>query len=142
VQRAHVSIDQEIVARIGHGLVVFVGVAKGDGPADIEYTASKLCGLRAFADGQGRMNRSILEIGGALLVISQFTLLADVRHGRRPAFDGAEAPAIARACYDALVARLAATGIAVATGRFQAQMAVELVNDGPVTILVDSRRTF
>ena len=119
-----------------------VGVATGDGPADIAYIASKIAELRIFPDEAGRMNRSVGEAGGSLLVVSQFTLLGDVRNGRRPAFDGAEAPAAAEQTYDALVARLGTTGLRVETGRFRAHMAVELVNDGPVTILLDSRRGF
>jgi D-tyrosyl-tRNA(Tyr) deacylase len=124
------------------GLVVLVGVAAGDGPADRDYVASKIVGLRVFADEAGRMNRSVSEAGGALLVVSQFTLLGDARKGRRPAFDGAEAPAGARQAYDDLVACLRRTGLHVETGLFQAHMSLELVNDGPVTILLDSRRTF
>jgi D-tyrosyl-tRNA(Tyr) deacylase len=140
--RAAVSVDGEVVGRIGAGLVVFAGVAKDDGPADIEYIASKIRDVRIFPDADGRMNRSVVDVGGALLVVSQFTLLGDARKGRRPAFDGAETPAAARATYGALVRQLAAFGLDVAQGRFQAHMHVDLVNDGPVTILLDSRRTF
>ena len=130
------------MGRIGHGLLAFVGVANGDEPADIEYVASKIQDLRIFDDEQGRMNRSVVDVKGSVLVVSQFTLLGDARKGRRPAFDDAAAPDRAKAAYDALVARLASSGLPVATGVFRARMQVELVNDGPVTILLDSRRAF
>jgi D-tyrosyl-tRNA(Tyr) deacylase len=130
------------VGRIGSGLVAFVGVAAGDQSADIDYIALKVRDLRIFRDEQDRMNRSVVEIGGAVLAVPQFTLLGDVRKGRRPAFDGAAAPDIAKGLYDELVTRLRASGLAVATGVFQADMHVELVNDGPVTILLDSQRLF
>jgi D-tyrosyl-tRNA(Tyr) deacylase len=142
VTRASVSVDGEVIGRIQDGLVAFVGVAKGDGPTDIEYTASKLCDVRIFSDAEGRMNRSVRDIGGALLVISQFTLLGDARKGRRPAFDPAETPATASDLFDALLERLRTSGVPVETGRFGADMTVELVNDGPVTLLLDSRRLF
>jgi D-tyrosyl-tRNA(Tyr) deacylase len=142
VTRASVTVDGRVVGNIGHGLLVFVGVAAGDEAADIDYTASKIRDLRIFADDQGRMNRSVVEVGGAILVISQFTLLGDVRKGRRPGFDAAAAPAAANAAYDALIGRLRGAGLAVETGVFQAHMAIDLVNDGPVTILLDSRRLF
>lgn len=133
------SVDGQAVGAIQHGLVALVGVAKGDGPADIEYIASKVHDLRIFGDEQGRMNRSIAEVGGEVLLISQFTLLADVRRGRRPGFEGAAAPDDARRDYETLAERLRASGLRVATGVFQAYMQVALVNDGPVTILLDSR---
>ena len=142
VSRASVSVEGEIVGRIGRGLVALVGVAAGDGPADVGYTASKIRDARVFGDEAGRMNRSVGDVGGAILLVSQFTLLGDVRHGRRPAFDAAASPEDARRLYEALVDALRATGLPVETGRFQAHMHVELVNDGPVTILVDSRRVF
>jgi D-tyrosyl-tRNA(Tyr) deacylase len=142
VSRASVTVEGELIARIGSGLVVFVGVAKQDGQADIEYTASKIRDVRVFPDGEGRMNRSVGEVGGSVLLISQFTLLGDARRGRRPAFDGAESPEAARRTYGLLAARLEALGLDVQGGRFQAHMHVDLVNDGPVTILLDSRRTF
>ena len=142
VSSASVRVDGKVVGNIGAGLLVFVGVADGDGPADLEYTASKIREMRVFADDQGRMNRSVVETGAAVLVVSQFTLLGDVRKGRRPAFDGAAAPDVARARYDELVARLKHDGLAVETGVFQAHMDVSLVNDGPVTSLLDSRRVF
>jgi D-aminoacyl-tRNA deacylase len=142
VSRASVSVDGRVVGQIGGGLLVFVGVASGDEAADIDYTASKIRELRIFADDQGRMNRSVVEVGGGVLVISQFTLLADVRRGRRPGFDGAAAPEIAKSAYEDLVARLRGSGLQVETGVFQAHMHIDLVNDGPVTILLDSRRLF
>jgi D-tyrosyl-tRNA(Tyr) deacylase len=142
VSRAAVVVDDRTIGEIGHGLVVLIGIAAGDGAADIEYIASKACEVRVFPDGEGRMNRSVAEVGGALLVVSQFTLLGDARKGRRPAFDAAEPPESAEAMYDAVVNRLRATGLRVETGRFRAHMEVELVNDGPVTILLDSRKAF
>ncbi len=140
VSSASVSIDGQIVGRIAKGLLVLVGVAKDDGPADIDYTAGKIRELRVFPDADGRMNRSVVEADGAVLIVSQFTLLGDVRRGRRPGFDAAAPPDVARQLYDDLVGRLRSSGLPVETGVFQAHMAVESVNDGPVTILVDSRR--
>jgi D-tyrosyl-tRNA(Tyr) deacylase len=142
VSSATVSVDRNVVGQIGEGLLALVGVAAGDEAADVEYIASKLRDLRVFADDEGRMNRSVVETGGALLVVSQFTLLGDVRKGRRPGFDAAAEPAVAKARYEALVARLRDAGLRVETGVFQADMRVELVNDGPVTILLDSRKLF
>jgi D-aminoacyl-tRNA deacylase len=142
VSRASVSVGGQIVGQIDRGLLVFVGVAGGDGPADIAYATSKVREIRVFPDDDGRMNRSVVDIGGALLVISQFTLLGDARRGRRPAFDQAAPPAEAEAVYEALVRELAASGLPVATGRFRAHMVIEATNDGPVTMLLDSRRTF
>ncbi len=136
------AVGDQIVGRIGHGLVVLVGVAEGDGPADSEYTAGKIRDLRIFPDADGRMNRSVVEAEGAVLVVSQFTLLGDVRKGRRPGFDAAAKPDQARTAYEHVVSLLRAGGLTVETGVFQAHMAVELVNDGPVTILVDSTRLF
>jgi D-tyrosyl-tRNA(Tyr) deacylase len=140
VSAASVTVEGEMVGRIGRGLLVFVGVAIGDGPADIEYIASKVCDVRIFGDDRGRMARSVRDVEGALLVISQFTLLGDVRKGRRPAFDAAETPDAALGVYEDLVRRLRATTVPVETGRFQAHMQVELVNDGPVTLVIDSRK--
>jgi D-tyrosyl-tRNA(Tyr) deacylase len=142
VSRADVAVAGEVVGRVGRGLLVFVGVARGDGPADVEYVASKVYDLRVFPDAEGRMNRAVHEVGGAVLVVSQFTLLGDVRRGRRPGFDGAATPDAARASYEALLAALRARGLDVASGVFQARMDVSLSNDGPVTILVDSTRAF
>jgi D-aminoacyl-tRNA deacylase len=142
VSRASVTIGGEVAGAIETGVVVFVGVASDDSTADIDYTASKVLELRIFPDEQGRMNRSVTDVGGAVLAVSQFTLMGDVRRGRRPGFDAAATPAAARPLYDAFVARLQASGLSIATGVFQADMDVALVNDGPVTILIDSRRTF
>ena len=139
VRQASVSVDGEVVGAIGPGLVALVAVMAGDGPADLEYTASKIRDVRLFADEQGRMNRSLVDTGGAVLVVSQFTLLADVRRGRRPGFDQAAPPDAARAAYEVLIERLRQSGVPVETGVFQAHMDVELVNDGPVTIVLDSR---
>jgi D-tyrosyl-tRNA(Tyr) deacylase len=142
VTRAAVTVDGQVVGEIGPGLLVLVGVADGDGPADIEYTASKIRDLRIFGDDQGRMNRSVVDAGGAVLVVSQFTLLADVRRGRRPGFDSAAAPDVAKTMYESLLDQLRAFGLRVQAGVFQAHMLVDSVNDGPVTILLDSRRQF
>lgn len=136
-----------MIGEIAHGLLVFVGVEQEDAAADVEYIAAKVRDLRIFDDegdehGRTRMNRSVVDVGGGVLVVSQFTLAGDVRRGRRPSFDAAATPDLARAHYDAVVAQLRAAGITVATGEFQAMMRVELVNDGPVTILIDSRRRF
>lgn len=142
VTRASVTVDARVVGEIGPGLVVLLGIAHQDVQADLEYVASKVAGLRIFRDGDGRMNRSVADIGGSLLVVSQFTLLGDVRRGRRPGFDDAAPPSRALELYDAFVARLRAEGLPVACGQFQADMQVALVNDGPVTILIDSQRLF
>jgi D-aminoacyl-tRNA deacylase len=142
VQRAKVTVDGAAVAEIGQGLLVLVGVANDDGPSDVEYIAAKARELRIFPDTEGRMNRSVVEDGGAVLVVSQFTLQGDCRKGRRPSFDGAAPGPLARALYEDVVRQLRESGLPVATGVFQAHMAVELVNDGPVTLLLDSRRVF
>jgi D-tyrosyl-tRNA(Tyr) deacylase len=141
VRRASVTVDGRCVGRIGAGLLVLAAVMAGDGPADVDYVASKVRELRVFPDAAGRMNRSVAEVDGSILVISQFTLAGDVRKGRRPAFDAAAPAPAARALFDALVTRLREGG-PVETGIFQAHMDVELVNDGPVTILLDSSKTF
>jgi len=142
VKSASVTVDASVVGRIDSGLLVFLGVADGDGPADLDYIAAKIRELRIFADDHGRMNRSVVETGGAVLVVSQFTLLADSRKGRRPSFDGAAPPALAESLYDGLVRKLRDEGLRVETGTFQAHMDVALVNDGPVTMLLDSGRLF
>jgi D-tyrosyl-tRNA(Tyr) deacylase len=142
VSSAKVMVSGEIAGEIGRGLLVLVGVAAGDGPADAEYLAAKTRDLRVFPDDEGRMNRSVLEIGGALLVVSQFTLQADCRKGRRPSFDGAAPGPLARALDEDVVRRVRESGLQVSTGIFQADMEVHLVNDGPVTLLLDSRKEF
>lgn len=142
VRRASVTVDAGTVGEIAGGLLVFVGVAPEDGPADVQYIAAKVQDLRVFEDADGRMNRSVVETGGAVLVVSQFTLQGDCRKGRRPSFDGAAPPVLAAALYEEVVRALRASGLTVATGVFQAHMDVELVNDGPVTLLLDSRRAF
>jgi len=129
-----------MVGEIGRGLLVFAGVEKGDGAEDIAYVAGKIGDLRIFEDAAGKMNLSIREAGGAVLVVSQFTLCGDCRRGRRPSFDAAESPAVAKVMYEGLVDALRACNVPVETGEFQADMAVELINDGPVTMLLDSRR--
>lgn len=131
-----------MVGRIGPGLLVFVGVSRGDGPEDVAYIAAKIRDLRIFPDDAGRMNRSVVEIQGSVLVVSQFTLHADCRKGRRPSFDAAAPPEVAEARYLEVVQTIREGGLTVATGRFQAHMTIALVNDGPVTMLLDSRRTF
>jgi len=142
VKRAAVSVNGEQVAGIGPGLLVFVGVAQGDSEAGADYLAGKVAGLRIFEDADGKMNLAVHDAGGEVLVVSQFTLLGDVRRGKRPSFDAAAPPAAARRLYEHFVTRLAARGLRCATGRFQEMMQVELVNDGPVTILLDSEKAF
>jgi D-tyrosyl-tRNA(Tyr) deacylase len=139
VKEARVRVKGAVKGSIGRGLLVFAGVEKNDTEKDIEYIASKLTGLRVFEDGQGKMNLDIKEAGGGFLVISQFTLLGDVSRGRRPSFDMAERPERAEAMYRALLNRVKEMGVEVAEGVFQAHMEVELINDGPVTLVLDSR---
>ena len=136
------TVDDRQIGAIDRGLVVLLGVERGDGPADRDYIASKICELRIFPDADGRMNRSVTDIGGSVLVVSQFTLAGDARKGRRPSFDDAAAPGEARLLYEDVVRSIQAKGLTVATGVFQAMMQVALVNDGPVTILLDSRKRF
>jgi len=143
VDRASVVVAGETVGAIDRGLLVLLGVGREDSSADVQYLAGKILGMRVFEGDAGKpMDRSVSEIGGSVLVVSQFTLYGDVRKGRRPAFDQAAPPDAARALYEELVRELRATQVPVATGEFQAMMHVELVNDGPVTILLDSRRQF
>ena len=136
------AVDGTVVGRIGPGLLVLVGIASGDGTADLDYVSAKIRAARLFPDDEGRMNRSVQDVGGSILLVSQFTLLGDVRKGRRPSFDAAAPPDLARSLYEALGQRLRDAGVPVETGVFQAHMTVDLVNDGPVTILLDSRRQF
>lgn len=140
VTRAAVEVDGQVVGRIGAGLLVLLGVAKGDGDRDLLYIVEKIQTLRIFADHEGKMNRALGDVGGSLLLVSQFTLLGDTTKGRRPGFDLAAPPDEARALYEGAVNRLRAAGVLVETGIFGAHMQVELLNDGPVTFLLDSRR--
>jgi|SRR5687767_11363856 len=140
VTSARVRVGDRIVGEIARGLLVFAGVEKGDGPSDIAYIAGKINDLRIFEDAGGKMNLSLGEAGGSALVVSQFTLCGDCRRGRRPSFDDAESPAAAKPLYEALLNALRQLRVHVEMGEFQADMDVELTNDGPVTILLDSRR--
>jgi D-tyrosyl-tRNA(Tyr) deacylase len=142
VSRAQVSVGEEMVGKIGPGLLVLLGVGKNDAMADAEYLAAKVASLRIFEDEDGKMNLALVETHGAVLAVSQFTLYGDVRKGKRPSFDEAAAPDLARALYEYFVSRIRGAGLTCETGRFQATMQVELVNDGPVTILLDSTRAF
>jgi len=143
VRSARVLVDGKAVGAIGPGLLVLVGVANEDGPADVQFIAAKVRDLRIFEDADGKMNRSVGEAGGAILVVSQFTLYGDCRKGRRPSFDTAAPPSLARALYEDVVRQLRETAaVPVEMGAFQAHMQVELVNDGPVTLLLDSRKGF
>ncbi|HWI64545.1 MAG TPA: D-aminoacyl-tRNA deacylase [Symbiobacteriaceae bacterium] len=142
VSRGKVTVEGEVVGQVGKGYVVLLGVSKDDTPEAADYMAEKISGLRVFEDEQGKMNRSIIEAGGAVLAISQFTLYGDVRRGRRPGFDQAGRPEQAEPLYERFVEKLRSYGLTVETGRFQTHMEVELVNDGPVTILVDSDKGF
>jgi D-tyrosyl-tRNA(Tyr) deacylase len=142
VSSAKVTVDDRVTGEIGAGLLVLLGVEQGDGPPDLQYITAKIRDLRIFADAAGKMNLSVLDTSGAVLVVSQFTLSGDARNGRRPSFATAAPPQIARALYEEVVRELKASGLRVETGEFQAMMQVALVNDGPVTILLDSRKTF
>lgn len=138
VTRASVSVDGEVISSIGPGLLLLVGVGEGDDDADAKRIAAKCAEMRIFSDDEGRINLSLLDTGGEALVVSQFTLLADVRKGRRPSFDAAARPETAEPVVEAFAEELRRLGVATQTGRFGAKMAVDLVNDGPVTIVVDS----
>ncbi|HWA97634.1 MAG TPA: D-aminoacyl-tRNA deacylase [Pirellulales bacterium] len=142
VTEAQVTVDGETVGRIGPGLLVLLGVAAGDTDDDVRSMAEKITSLRVFDDEAGKMNRSLGEVGGAMLVVSQFTLLGDCRKGRRPSYTDAAEPTLAVQLYESFVAAVRALGVQVETGRFRAMMQVSLVNDGPVTLLLDSRRAF
>jgi D-tyrosyl-tRNA(Tyr) deacylase len=140
VSRASVTVGGEVVGQIGRGLVVLLGVEQGDTEADAHQLADKSIQLRIFDDAEGKMNRSLADAGGAMLVVSQFTLLGDCRKGRRPSFVDAAPPELAEKLYETFVAAVGVQGIPVATGKFRAMMEVELVNDGPVTLLLDNRK--
>ncbi len=142
VSRARVVVGGETVGEIGPGFLALVGVAADDGPADVAYVASKIRDLRIFEDQDGKMNRALADAGGSVLAVSQFTLYGDARKGRRPSFDRAAPAEAGRALFDAVVADLRRAGVTVETGTYRAHMQVELVNDGPVTILIDSQRAF
>ncbi|MGA2981288.1 MAG: D-aminoacyl-tRNA deacylase [Terriglobales bacterium] len=142
VSRARVTVGGEITGEIHRGLLVLLGVGAGDTRADADYLAEKTIGLRIFEDAGGKMNRSVAEVGGALLVVSQFTLYGDARRGKRPSFDAAAPPEQARELYEYFLEKIHAAGLRAETGRFQETMQVELVNEGPVTILLDSAKAF
>ncbi len=142
VSRASVIVDEEVVGQIDRGMLVLLGITADDQPGDVEYMAEKTTGLRIFEDDEGKMNRSLLEIGGQMLVVSQFTLLGDCRKGRRPSFVRAAEPELAERLYEQFVTAVQRRGVTVATGRFRAHMDVSLINDGPVTLLLDSRKLF
>lgn len=139
VRSAEVRVEERVTGKIGKGLLVFVGVGKGDGEDDLTYLVSKIPDLRIFEDDAGKFNLSLRETGGELLLVSQFTLYADCRKGRRPSFTDAEDPAVAKATYERFVSKMQESGIPAQTGEFQAKMEVRLVNDGPVTIWLDSK---
>lgn len=140
VRRAKVTVDGQVVGQIGKGLVVLLGVEQGDTEADSQQLADKCVQLRIFDDAVGKMNLALADVAGAMLVVSQFTLLGDCRKGRRPSFVQAAPPELAERLYETFVAAVGAQGVSVATGRFRAMMDVELVNEGPVTLIVDSRK--
>ncbi len=142
VSQAKVTVDGEITGKIGRGVLVLLGVGAGDTRANADYLVEKTIGLRIFEDAGGKMNLSVAEVGGALLVVSQFTLYGDARRGKRPSFDAAAPPQQARELYEYFVEKVRAAGLRCETGRFQEMMQVELVNQGPVTILLDSAKAF
>ena len=139
VKSAQVSVDGRVTGKIGSGLLVLLGVGKGDGGSDLSFLTSKIPDLRIFEDASGKFNLSLKEIGGEMLVVSQFTLYGDCRKGRRPSFTDAEDPTQAKNLYEQFVSKLKEQGIPVQTGEFQAKMEVHLINDGPVTLILDSR---
>lgn len=142
VNHASVLVDGETVGEIRKGLLVYLGIAKGDDRADVQYMVNKLCGLRVFVDEQEKMSKSVLDVKGEVLVVSQFTLFGDVRSGRRPSFGGAAAPEVAESLCEQVIDGLQSLGIKTSTGRFRAMMDVRCSVDGPITILVDSRKHF
>ena len=142
VSRCRVTVEDNVVGEIGAGLLVLLGVSKTDNEAAADYLVEKIIGLRIFEDAEGKMNLSVQDCGGAVLVVSQFTLYGDVRRGRRPSFDAAARPEEAMRLYEYFVEKIRASGLRCETGQFQAMMEVDLVNNGPVTILVDSEKAF
>ena len=142
VNEASVAVDGEVVGAIERGVLVYLGAARGDEPKDVQYTADKIAGLRIFANDEGKMSLSVSDIGGAVLVVSQFTLFGDVRRGRRPSFDGAADPGEAERLYLDVVDALRAKGLKVETGTFRAMMDVRSLVDGPVTIQIDSKKLY
>lgn len=142
VSTASVEVEGRIVGAIGPGLLVLLGVSANDAEADADYLAEKIAALRIFEDANGRMNLSVSDVGGAVLAVSQFTLYGDVRRGRRPSFDAAARPERARELYEYFVAQIQRCGLRCETGQFQAMMSVSLINEGPVTILLDSSKSF
>ena len=142
VSRASVVVEERVIGEIGMGLLVLLGVHKNDAEADADYLAEKIAGLRVFEDSDGKMNRSVVDVGGAVLAVSQFTLYGDVRRGKRPSFDDAARPERARELYEYFVLKIRQNGLRCETGQFQAMMSVSLVNHGPVTVLLDSSKLF
>lgn len=142
VTRAQVTVGGEVTGKIDRGLLVLLGVSRADTEKDADYVADKITGLRIFEDEKGKMNLDVAAVGGAVLVVSQFTLYGDIRRGKRPSFDAAATPERARQLYEYFIERIRAASLACQTGRFQEMMQVELVNDGPVTILLDSAKLF
>src|SRR5579862_4971881 len=142
VSRASVTVEGRMIGEIGPGLLVLLGVSSDDAEADADYLAEKIAGLRIFEDQDGKMNRSVVDVGGAVLAVSQFTLYGDVRRGKRPSFDAAARPERARELYAYFVAQIRQRGLPCETGQFQAMMSVALVNEGPVTLLLDSLKSF
>lgn len=140
VKSAQVCVDGRVTGRVGKGLLVLLGIGKGDGESDLSFLASKIPELRIFEDASGKFNLSLKEINGEALVVSQFTLYGDCRKGRRPSFTEAEEPALAKNLYEQFVSKLREQGVPVQTGEFQAKMEVHLINDGPVTLLLDSKQ--
>jgi len=142
VSEASVTVDGDVVGQIGHGMLVLLGITQDDTRRDVQFMAEKTTGLRIFEDAEGKMNCSLIDVGGSMLVVSQFTLLGDCRKGRRPSFIAAAEPELAERLYEEFVAEVQQRNVEVATGRFRAHMDVALVNDGPVTLLLDSRKSF